>query len=523
MDLRDHIRDLESIGDLVRVKHPISLRHVTALAEATDQALLIENPAGCDTPLLINAMATRFRWARILGVSKADVGTELERRLAARIEPVRVSAAPVQEIVETGSEVDITKLPVYLQHELDGAPYVSAAIDVTRDPETGRYNTGVRRLMLRGPNETGVDLVGPTDGRSNYAKALGLGKKLEVAFVIGTHPLDYIATQLHGTGNELAFMGGVRGSAVPIVQCKTVDLEVPANAEIVLEGHLEGGWETPEGPFGEYSGCYGAPHYNPRFVITAITRRGDAIYQSATIGGRSLAHTDTAAITGLCTEVAVWASVRTAVARPVQVYCPPQGTGLHHARVAIDVRDLGDGRNAILAALSSKANLKHVIVVDSDIDVFSDEMVEWAFSTRLQGDRDVVVLPGMRTLQLDPSLPPLTRPGAPTTGAKLGFDATRRADKPPTTFSVPQAPWEKDGDDLTAPADGKRAGDIAELAIEVFDTLDIEGATFVDICNRLPNVHQGDIVCALAELSARGQAEFREGGRYMAVNGGAST
>jgi 2,5-furandicarboxylate decarboxylase 1 len=516
MDLRDHVKDLEAAGDLLRIRRPTSLRHVTAIAEATDKAVLFEEPAGCDTPLLVNAMATRSRWARMLGVSSADAGPELERRLTGPIEPVRVAEAPVQEIVQAGDDVDVTRLPAYLQHELDGAPYISAALDVSRDPETGRYNTGVRRLMLRGPNETGVDLVGPTDGRSNYAKAIEMGKRFEVAFVIGAHPLDYIATQLHGTGNELAFMGGIRGCAVPVVQCKTVDLEVPATAEIVLEGYLDGGWETPEGPFGEYTGCYGAPHYNPRFVITAITRRSDAIFQSATIGGRSLAHTDTAAITSLCTEVAVWASLRPAVARPVQVYCPPQATGLHHARVAIDVRDPGDARNAILAALSSKANLKHVIVVDSDIDVFSDEMVEWALSTRFQGDRDLVVVPGMRTLQLDPSLPPSARPGAPATSANVGFDATRRADKPAAVFSIPRAPWAPEPAGHPDPADGERVSDVDAFADDILGTLG-GGATFVEICNRFPAAHQGDIVRALAVLSARGTLEFREGGSYVRV------
>jgi 3-polyprenyl-4-hydroxybenzoate decarboxylase len=286
---------------------------------------------------------------------------------------------------------------------------------------------------------------------------------------------------------------------------------VPADAEIVLEGYIEGDWEHTEGPYGEYTGCYGAPHRNPVFHVTALRRRRDAIFQTATIGGRALHHTDTAVMCSLSTELAVWEAVTRGVSQPRAVYCPPAGTGLHHTRIQLAVRDPGDGRNAIVAALGSNADTKMAIAVDEDIDIFDDAMVEWAVATRFQADRDIIVLPGLRTLPLDPSLPP--HDGAAVTTAKLGMDATRRDDKPARVFDIPRPPFEQPAD---APADERRSTDLDVVAERVLASLG-DGKRFVELLRDWPELHEGDLVGALALLRSRRMVAMSADGRYEAV------
>ena len=187
-----------------------------------------------------------------------------------------------------------------------------------------------------------------------------------------------------------------------------------ASAAVDERGHVE-----PEGPYGEFLGYYGALKRNPVFHLTAITRRRDALFQTSTIGGRALGLTDTAQLSGLRTEVMIWRALEAAVREPIAVYATTSSGGMFNLRVAMRQRVPGEARNAIAACHSALANVKNVFVVDPDIDIFSDAQMDWAFATRFQADRDLIVMTGMRTLPLDPSLPAGTR-----VGAKSGFDLT---------------------------------------------------------------------------------------------------
>jgi UbiD family decarboxylase len=187
----------------------------------------------------------------------------------------------------------------------------------------------------------------------------------------------------------------------------------------VLEGYLdERGHVEAEGPYGEFLGYYGAVKQNPVFHLTAITRRRDALFQTATIGGKSLGRTDTAQLNALRTEVMVWRALEASVREVKAVYATPSSGGMYTLRIAMRQRVPGEARNAIAAAFGCLANVKHVFAVDADIDIFSDEQMDWALATRFQADRDLVVQSGFRTLPLDPSLRGAKR------GAKAGFDLT---------------------------------------------------------------------------------------------------
>ncbi|MBO0878103.1 MAG: UbiD family decarboxylase [Pseudonocardia sp.] len=286
--LRGFLDELDEAGELARVTESVSLREVGALIDECPQALLFSEIAGCGMPLVANVMASRRRLAVALGVPPTEIRAEIGRRLECPRPPRTVALGPVKDVRLIGDQADLTLLPIHLQHALDGAPFLSAPMDVTRHPDSGRYNVGVRRLMLRGPRQTGVDVVSPSDLRGAYRRARELEQRLEVAFVIGAHPVDYLATQLRvPCEDEFHLMGALRGEPVPLVECETVDLRVPSDAEVVVEGYLEGDWTNLEGPYGEYTGYYGAAHRNPLFQVTAITHRADAVFQTATIGGRN--------------------------------------------------------------------------------------------------------------------------------------------------------------------------------------------------------------------------------------------
>jgi UbiD family decarboxylase len=210
----------------------------------------------------------------------------------------------------------------------------------------------------------------------------------------------------------------------------------PADAEFVLEGYLDSaGFSEAEGPYGEFLGYYGEVKKNPVFHLTAITRRADALFQTATIGGRFLGRTDTAQLAAAKTEATIWGALEQAVREPRAVCCSPSCGGMFNVRVAIRQRYPGEARNAISAVLGSVADIKHVFVVDDDIDVFDDGQIDWALATRFQADKDVVIASGFRAVPIDPSL------GGSRTGAKAGFDCTKPVgiDKP-LHYAIPEPP-----------------------------------------------------------------------------------
>jgi 2,5-furandicarboxylate decarboxylase 1 len=402
-------------------REPIELADVAQALEGNARAVLF-HAAGPERQQLVgNVAGSRARIARGFGVAPNELTREIQRRLRNRPEIVEVARAdaPAQEIVLTGDAADLTALPVHLQHGADGAPYISSSTDFVVDPKTGFTNVGIRRLMLRGRKEAGVDLNSPSDLRAIYEASAAAGQPVPVAFVVGSHPVDHLAAVMRLPIDDLALISALRDAPLPVVKCVTSDVRVPADAEWVLEGEIDArGHVEPEGPYGEFLGYYGAVKRNPVFHLTAITRRRDALFQTSTIGGKSLSRTDTAQLNGVRTEVMVWRALETAVREPLAVYATTSSGGMYTLRVALRQRVPGEARNAIAACFGALTNVKHVFVVDPDIDIFSDEQMDWALATRFQADRDLMVMTDMRTVPIDPSLM------GSRTGAKAGFDLT---------------------------------------------------------------------------------------------------
>ena len=419
--LRRFIERLANTEELETRSEPVPLANVAAVLEGNPRAVHFRKAGPEGQELVGGVCASRARLATAFGVEPDRLALEVQRRC--RNAPVLVDVAradaPCQQVVLEGKAADLTKLPVHLQHGSDGGPYISSSLDFVVDPKTGMTNVGIRRLMLRGPQEAGVDLIAPSDLRAMFEASVAAGKHLPVAFVVGCHPIDHVTGTMRLPVDELGLISSMRGAPVPVVKCVTNDIRVPADAEYVLEGYFDAkGYTEMEGPYGEFLGYYGAVKRNPVFRLTAITHRRDALFQTSTISGTSLAGTDTSMLNVIRTEVIVWNALQLAVREPLGVHVTGSSGGSFNVRVKMRQRVPGEARNAIHSCFASLANVKNVFVVDPDIDITSDQQMDWALATRFQPDRDLIIASGTRTLALDPSL------NGARVGGKAGYDLT---------------------------------------------------------------------------------------------------
>jgi UbiD family decarboxylase len=255
------------------------------------------------------------------------------------------------------------------------------------------------------------------------------GEKLPASFAIGSHPLDYLAAGQRIPVDEFGLVGTLRGEPVPMVRGLTNGVLAPADAEMIVEGYFdELGYSEKEGPYGEFYGYYGPVHMDPVFHVTAITMRNDVLHQTVRHSGRHLSWTESANLGGLNSELQMWRVLRAANIEPTAICAVPGTNGRQSARVALKRGTPGQARLAI-SALAAIPRLKYIYVTDEDVDVFSNEQVEWAMSTRFRSDRDIVVLEGFAPFYMDP-----------TTGdhgniAKVGFDLTAPYGRPETIES----------------------------------------------------------------------------------------
>ena len=487
--------------ELEIVEEPVDLADVAACLEGNPKAVLFRKVGPEQASLVGNVVGSRTRLARAFGVTADKLLPELLSRLGRKPETVEVTraAAPVQEVVLAGEDADFTALPIHLQHGLDGGPYVSASIDYVKDPRTGWTNVGVRRLMLRGRREAGVDLVSPSDLRAIYEAAVARGERLPVSFVVGAHPLDGVAATMRIPVDEIGLVACLREAPLPLVKGVTNDIMVPADAEYVLEGYIdELGYREAEGPYGEFLGYYGAVKRNPVFHLTAVTHRRDALFQTMTISGPTMGYTDSSPLIALRTEAMIWRALQGAVREPVAVYATGASGGMFNIRIAIRQRVPGEARNAIAAAFASLANIKNVFVVDPDVDIFSDQQMDWALATRFQASRDMVIEDGFRALPLDPSL------GPDRLGSKAGFDLTW--------------PFGTGGAfDRQVPAppahDGRRFASV-EAALEDGPKL------FMELMDAVGSRDGREIVRLLEDLRASGALDRDAEGRYRLKDAG---
>src|SRR5437764_3304810 len=430
-----------------------------------------------------------------------DLEDKLKQGIDRPIPPKRVNTSPTREVVLLGDDVDLYKLPIPMSSIYDGGPMITAGIVITRDPELG-INSGIYRFIVKEKALTGIDIVTPNNMRLFAQRAFERKEPLPISISIGVHPIE-----ITGSGyraplgvDEMGIAGGLRGSAVELAPCQTIDLPYIADAEIVLEAEiLPTGWTWPEGRFGEFTRLMGGLHWNPLVRIKAIAMRKDAVYYNLHMPWEN---TWLAAPTRYA---AIRQALRTAGVQVKEINVTLGGCAFWHAVISIK-KQPGEGKNALLAALSVM-DLKHVVVVDDDIDVFDPAEVEWAIATRVQGDRDVMIVSNARAKPLDPSLP--QGYGVVPTGAKVGIDATIPEGIPREYYeriTYAYAESAKLDDYVKGKADAAGdAGDeaaVAKLADEILAVIAKEPLYYTEIAERFCAYDFRTVARALGHLHA---------------------
>ena len=422
-DLRSYLSYLEERGQLLRVGEEANPKFEIAAgirktSDIEGPALLFENIKNYPGWRVLGGLfATRKLVALALETPEDQL---LERYMTLeekRIPPEMVAAGPCKEICWKGGEVDLHRLPMVTHSEKDVGPYITIGVQIGKDAETGVRNVSIHRMLLLGKDR--LSLWAPSDhhlGRM-ILKAEEKGRGLEVATAIGVEPTIIIGSQAkvpYGV-DEFHVAGGLRGAPVKLTRCETIDVEVPATAEVVIEGVTLPRERVADGPYGEYPGTYSEAKNAPVLKVTAITMRKNPIYQTALTG---FPVTENHTLIEYANAAVVYREVKKIVPEVRAVHMTPGGTFRHHVVVSIKKRSEEEARNVILALLALGIGLKQVIVVDEDIDVRDPLDVEWALATRMQPDKDIIIIPRLACSTLDPSVP------VPRTTAGLGIDAT---------------------------------------------------------------------------------------------------
>jgi len=375
---------------------------------------------------------------------------------------------------------------------------------IARDPEYG-INSGIYRFLVKEKNLTGIDIVTPNNMRLFAQRALEAGRPCPISISIGTHPFEIMGSGFRAPlgVDEMAVAGGIRGAPVELVPCETIDLPCIAGAEIVLEAEiLPTGWVWPEGRFGEFTRLMGGLHWNPLVRIKAITMRRDAIYYALHMPWENT-------WLGAPTRyTAIRAALKNAGVQVQDINVTLGGCAFWHAVISIK-KAPGEGKNALLAALSVM-DLKHVVVVDDDIDVNDPTDVEWAIDTRVQGDRDVIIIPGARAKPLDPSLAVMPH-GVVPTGAKVGIDATIGEGIPRERFeriAYAYADRARITDYVAGKADeppatvNASADEVAGLAQKIYAAIEKEPKYYSDIAEQFSAYDFQSVTRAFGKLHA---------------------
>jgi 2,5-furandicarboxylate decarboxylase 1 len=501
-NFRQFLDRLRQKGELVDLHQPVDIRHISTLVDQAKTALYFHRVIGYDMPVVCGLIRSRERAMIALG---AETYREIEDRLTHAIKepiaPKYLKTSPTRELVLIGDDVDLYKLPIPMSSIFDGGPMITAGVVIARDPELG-LNSGIYRFIVKEKNLTGIDIVTPNNMRLFAQRAFERKCALPISISIGTHPIE-----ITGSGyraplgvDEMGIAGGLRGAPVELAPCETIDLPYIADAEIVLEAEiLPTGWTWPEGRFGEFTRLMGGLHWNPLVRIKAISMRKDAIYYNLHMPWEN---TWLAAPTRYA---AIRAALRTAGVQVKDINVTLGGCAFWHAVISIK-KQPGEGKNALLAALSVM-DLKHVVVVDDDIDVFDAADVEWAIATRVQGDKDVMIVSNARAKPLDPSLP--QGYGVVPTGAKVGIDATIPEGIPREYYeriTYAYADRARIDDYMNGKADAPgQAGDdieVTTLAKKILDVIGAEPLYYTDIAERFSAYDFRTVARALGHLHA---------------------
>jgi 2,5-furandicarboxylate decarboxylase 1 len=417
-DLRSFLSHLQQSGELAHVGEKISPRFeipavIKYAAVHKRQALLFERVKGYDVPVVGNLLGTHRRVAMAMGVAERELAETVQARLQRPTKPQILAAAPVQEVgLDRG--IDILKtMPVLTHYEKDVGPYFTSAVTVAKSPQNGARSMGIHRIQVR--NGDSVSIFLSSGSLCQFlSEAEGMGKPLEIAIFVGADPLTFLSGALpaHPVMDKFEIAGGLVGRPIEMVKCLSVDLEVPAHAEFVLEGEIIPNRREKDGPFGESTGIYHTA-LSPVAKIKTITHRRQPIYHAL------MPFAEERIILELLGLLYMERAPEMIQAKLLGVQSMKMRGAIGEiAVVQVSKKDDGDGPKVIDFLLAANPILKLVIVVDEDVDVDNDEEVDWALSTRVRPDKDVVIKSNLPAIDIDPC-------SYEGKASKMGIDATK--------------------------------------------------------------------------------------------------
>jgi 2,5-furandicarboxylate decarboxylase 1 len=455
-DLRQWLAHLEATGRLAVAREGVPLKHtLAAIAKRLDgtQAAYFPKPDGHTIPVVSGFVSRRAWIAEAMGVEQAGLLAAF-RRAAENPLPWREvdqNQAPCQQIVVDG-DIDLhALLPIPTHSEHDNGPYITAGLVIARNPVTKVQNVSINRIQVHAKDRMAI-LMLPRHLLAFYKAAEDQDQALEVAVVIGADPLTLLASQAITPidHDELEIAGALHGAPLPVVKCRTNEVRVPSNAEIVIEGRLLPRVREPEGPFGEFPKYYSAQEAREVIQVDAVTTRSNPVYH--TIVPAEMEHL---LLGSIPREATMLAHLQRSFPGVLDVHLSVGGVGRYHLFVKFRKQREGEPKNVILGAFGAHYDIKQVIIVDDDVDVHDPQQVEWAVATRFQADRDLVVIAGAQGSVLDPSTTVAdgsyardepSPPHLQGIGAKMGLDATRPVSYRGHVFTKVRIPGEQEFD-----------------------------------------------------------------------------
>jgi 2,5-furandicarboxylate decarboxylase 1 len=433
--------------ELVQVSRPVAANfELTGIlrrlqADSRYPAVIFEQIKDRKLRVVSNVLGSERLLAEALETSPQELTRTYIERENDRLPVDVVSAAPVQEVVLQGQDINLYEMPIVVNCEKDSGSFITAGVTTVRVPETDSHNSGIYRMQIHSRNRLGMSYEKHTHiGRVHRAHEAN-GASLEAATWVGHHPACLLGCQskIPYGEDEYEVMGGLLQEPLQVVRGVTVDVLVPAHAEIVFEGRILPDERLPEGPFGEFTWYYGLERMSPVMEVTAITYRRDAMYHHL-----FAAHPEHNLTGRLGREAVLYKRVQASVPSVKDVYFPMSGICRFHAYVQIHKEFDGAGKLAALAALSSDPFVKLAVVVDDDVDIHNEAEVLWAIATRTQPDRDTFFVPESATSRLDPASYSIwSRWEKDTMNTKWAIDATMPVEAPfEERADVPRQFWE---------------------------------------------------------------------------------
>lgn len=418
-DLRSFIEILEESNLIYTVEKEVDwdLEAGSVIATAQDEsgrAVLFEKVKDREGfRLCAGILGSMEQVALAMGCEKSEISDKFNECRENPIPTVEVEKGRCQENVIIGDKLDLYNVPIPKHAPKDGGPVITGGICFSRSLHGGRHNMGYNRMHVKDKLTSGICINEWRHLKEFYNEAEAEGKALPVSIVSGVDPALYIAAGMRFEGEEIAVAGAIRGKAIEVVKSVTNDIYVPENAEVVIEGEILPEIRDYEGPLGEFTGHYGAPWYSPVFKVTAITYRNNPIFQ--TINGASFEHINLGNV--VPREPLLLKYTRYVSEGVTAVHIPPYGSGFM-AIVQLKKKNPGEPKNVIMAAMTSHVNIKNVIVVDEDVDIYNPNDILWAMSTRVIPETDIFTIPYAQGHEMDP--------GSDERGVqtKMGIDAT---------------------------------------------------------------------------------------------------